>query len=49
MNYDKFTVKMQKALEAAIQTANENGHSEVVPAHMVLALQIGRASCRERV
>ena len=38
MNYDKFTVKMQKALEAAIQTANENGHSEVVPAHMVLAL-----------
>ena len=38
MNYDKFTVKMQKALEAAIQTADENGHSEVVPAHMVLAL-----------
>ena len=38
MNYDKFTVKMQKALEAAIQTANENGHAEVVPAHMVLAL-----------
>ena len=38
MNYDKFTVKMQKALEEAVQKANSLGHSEVVPAHMLLAL-----------
>ena len=38
MNYDKFTVKMQKALEEAITKADEAGHSEVVPAHMILAL-----------
>ncbi|MGN1163688.1 MAG: ATP-dependent Clp protease ATP-binding subunit, partial [Candidatus Ornithospirochaeta sp.] len=38
MNYDKFTVKMQKALEEAVQKASQNGHSEVVPAHMLLAL-----------
>ena len=38
MNYDKFTVKMQKALEEAISKADQAGHSEVVPAHMILAL-----------
>ena len=38
MNYDKFTVKMQKALEEAITKADQAGHSEVVPAHMILAL-----------
>ena len=38
MNYDKFTVKMQKALEEAITKADQAGHSEVVPAHMLLAL-----------
>ena len=38
MNYDKFTVKMQKALEEAVTKADQAGHSEVVPAHMFLAL-----------
>ena len=38
MNYDKFTVKMQEALEEAITKADQAGHSEVVPAHMILAL-----------
>ena len=38
MNYDKFTVKMQNALEEAVQKAQNAGHSEVVPAHMILAL-----------
>ena len=38
MNYDKFTVKMQKALEEAVTKADQAGHSEVVPAHMILAL-----------
>ena len=38
MNYDKFTVKMQKALEEADTKADQAGHSEVVPAHMILAL-----------
>ncbi len=38
MNFDKFTVKMQNALEDAVQRAESAGHSEVVPAHMILAL-----------
>lgn len=38
MNYDKFTVKMQKALEEAIGKANAANHSEVTPAHMILSL-----------
>ena len=38
MNYDKFTVKMQKALEEAVSRADQSGHSEVVPAHMILSL-----------
>lgn len=38
MNYDKFTVKMQNAIEEAVKTAESAGHSEVVPAHMILAL-----------
>ncbi len=38
MNFDKFTVKMQNALEDAVQRAESAGHSEVVPAHMMLAL-----------
>ncbi len=38
MNFDKFTVKMQNALEAAVQKAESAGHSEVAPAHMILAL-----------
>ena len=38
MNYDKFTVKMQKALEEAVTKADQAGHSEVGPAHMILAL-----------
>ncbi len=38
MNFDKFTVKMQNALQEAVQKAETAGHSEVVPAHMMLAL-----------
>ncbi len=38
MNFDKFTVKMQNALESAVQKAESAGHSEVAPAHMILAL-----------
>ncbi len=38
MNFDKFTVKMQNALQEAVQKAQDCGHSEVVPAHMMLAL-----------
>ncbi len=38
MNFDKFTVKMQNAIEEAVQKADSAGHSEVVPAHMILAL-----------
>ncbi len=38
MNFDKFTVKMQNAIEEAVKTAENAGHSEVVPAHMILAL-----------
>ncbi len=38
MNFDKFTVKMQSAIEGAVKTAESAGHSEVVPAHMILAL-----------
>ena len=38
MNFDKFTVKMQNAIEEAVQKAESAGHSEVAPAHMILAL-----------
>ena len=38
MNFDKFTVKMQNALEEAVQKAESAQNSEVVPAHMILAL-----------
>ncbi len=38
MNFDKFTIKMQNALQEAVQKAQDCGHSEVVPAHMMLAL-----------
>ena len=38
MNFDKFTVKMQNAIEEAVKTAESAGHSEVAPAHMILAL-----------
>ncbi|MBQ0071335.1 MAG: AAA family ATPase, partial [Spirochaetales bacterium] len=38
MNYDKFTVKMQGALEEAVQKAEQDQQSEVYPAHMLLAL-----------
>jgi len=38
MNFDKFTVKMQNAIEEAVKTAESAGNSEVVPAHMILAL-----------
>lgn len=38
MNLDKFTVKMQSAIEEAVNTAEKNGNSEVTPAHMMVAL-----------
>ena len=38
MNFDKFTVKMQNEIEEAVKTAESAGHSEVAPAHMILAL-----------
>lgn len=38
MNLDKFTVKMQTALEDAINAANNAKHSTVMPSHLILAL-----------
>lgn len=38
MNYDKFTVKLQSAIEEALSLAEQNQHSEVTPAHILIAL-----------
>ena len=38
MNYDKFTVKMQEAIESAVNLAEQGQNSEVIPAHILLAL-----------
>ena len=38
MNYDKFTLKLQSAIEEAAQKASSEKHSEVTPAHIIIAL-----------
>ena len=38
MNYDKFTLKLQGAIEEAVQKASSMQHSEVTPAHIMIAL-----------
>ena len=38
MNFDKFTVKMQSAIEDAVSLAEKNQHAEVTPAHIIIGL-----------
>ena len=38
MNYDKFTLKLQSAIEEAASEAQGSKHSEVTPAHIIKAL-----------
>src|SRR4051812_43459732 len=38
MNQDRFTIKAQEALRAAIELAAGRRHTEVVPEHLLLAL-----------
>lgn len=38
MNYDKFTIKAQEALQEASSIAQKNDHSEITPVHLLLAL-----------
>ena len=38
MNYDKFTLKLQSAIEEAAGKASQEKHSEVTPAHIIVAL-----------
>lgn len=38
MNFDKFTVKMQQAIEDAAKLAENNGQSEIAPSHILIAL-----------
>ncbi len=38
MNFDKFTVKLQGAMEDSVKLASEEQHSEVCPAHILIAL-----------
>ena len=38
MNFDKFTIKMQEAIESAVTLAESNQNSEVIPAHILKAL-----------
>ena len=38
MNFDKFTLKLQSAIEEAAQKASSEKHSEVTPAHIIIAL-----------
>ncbi|MBO8437111.1 MAG: ATP-dependent chaperone ClpB [Spirochaetes bacterium] len=38
MNYDKFTLKLQSAIEEAAERATSEKHSEVTPAHIIIAL-----------
>lgn len=38
MNFDKFTIKMQEAIESAVSLAEQNQNSEVIPAHILKAL-----------
>lgn len=38
MNYDKFTIKVQEALQEASSIAQKNDHSEIAAIHLLLAL-----------
>ena len=38
MDLNKFTIKMQEAVERANQFAGEEGHSELTSAHILIAL-----------
>ena len=38
MNYDKFTIKAQEALQEASSLAQKNDHAEIAPIHLLLAL-----------
>lgn len=38
MNYEKFTVKLQKAIESAVAIADSKQNAEVTPAHIIIAL-----------
>ena len=38
MNYEKFTLKLQSAIESAVKLAENNQHTEVTPAHILIAL-----------
>lgn len=38
MNFDKFTLKAQEAIQAAVEIASGNNHQAVDPAHILLAL-----------
>ncbi|MCR5614403.1 ATP-dependent chaperone ClpB [Treponema sp.] len=38
MNYDKFTIKAQEALQEASSLAQKNDHSEIAPIHILLSL-----------
>lgn len=38
MNYDKFTIKAQEALQEASSIAQKNDHSEITPIHLLSAL-----------
>ncbi len=38
MQFDKFTVKSQEAIQAALQIAQEEGHQQIEPGHLAVAL-----------
>ena len=38
MNFDKFTVKLQGAIEDSVKLAEQEQHTEVVPAHIIISL-----------
>ncbi len=38
MDFEKFTVKMQNAIESAVNLSQERQHTEVTPAHVIIAL-----------
>ena len=38
MNFDKFTLKLQSAIEDGVKLAEQEQHTEVVPAHIIIAL-----------
>lgn len=38
MNFDKFTLKLQSAIEDSVKLAEKEQHTEVVPAHIIISL-----------